>query len=804
MSLVFNEALIGAAGQGGAYQIEQSLRFDGSSYLTRTNSSAPSNQYKATFSVWVKVDGRKVDTDNYILQNGVSGTPYSNAALYYETNSGWYQFVISNNSNPSTRTGRDSIRDHSAWYHLVFTFDHTQSSSEAGMKLYVNGQQRNGSAFGGETAGGWSDAQNQPVSFLINGRTLGMGRSHQSSNAYFAGYMAEFHCVDGQVLTPSDFGEYDDNGVWRPIEYSGTYGNNGWYLKYDSSATNGIGHDHSGNGNNWTPTGFTTSGTGTDVMDDTPTNNFCTINPLAYAYVYYAANAPKNGNLEVIPRQSYSGNWTHGVGTFPLTSGKWYFEIENDGGTTNNYCGLYQVSDNTSWPWNQETSSYQYVYQSSNGYKRSSSSSTYGASWSSAGDIVGVAYDGDNGTLTFYKNGTSQGTAFTGLTGTYVPRVQSEDNSGAKLICNFGQRAFAYTPPTGFKALSTSNIPAPTIKDGSKYFNTVLWTGNGSSQSVTGVGFQPDFLWTKARNQTYWHRLHDAVRGRLISLYSNESNAEASQANSITSFDSDGFTLGSDGSHNGSGVTYVGWSWLAGNGTSSNTNGSITSTVSANPSAGFSIVTYTAENAVRTIGHGLGVAPKLIIVKNRDATQNWAVYHGSLGATKGLYLDLSAKQETNSGYWNNTEPTSTVFTVGTNTRTGGTTNNYVAYCFAEVEGYSKFGLYRGNGSTDGFVCYTGFKPAWVMVKTYAGGSEDSWYIWDNKSDPYNYAYHYLRADAASAQNTDTTNARIDMLANGFKIRQSSANINESGSDYVFIAFAENPFGGSGVTPATAR
>ena len=352
-----------------------------------------------------------------------------------------------------------------------------------------------------------------------------------------------------------------------------------------------------------------------------------------------------------------------------------------------------------------------------------------------------------------------------------------------------------------FKSLNTANLPAPDIKDGSKYFNTVIYTGaSPSDKAVTGVGFQPSFTWIKARTQAYSHALYDAVRGATKELHSDTNDQEDTDTNGLKSFDSDGFTVGSDGEVGDPTGTRVAWNWLAGGSGSSNTNGSITSTVSVSPSGGFSIVSYTAENAVRTVGHGLGVAPKFIIVKDREATSNWAVYHESMGNTKAIYLDVNLKNDTNSGYWNNTSPTSTVFTIGTNTRTGGSTNDYIAYCFAEVEGYSKMGSYTGNGSSDGPFIYTGFRPAFILFKNYAGGSEQSWTILDNTRDTYNAVQKTIYPDVNNAE--DGTVSNVDFCANGFKLRNAWQN--ESGSDHLYVAFAENPFGGDGVSPATAR
>ena len=764
-------------GAAAPYEIEQSLRFDGSAYLSRSLSTTANY----TMSVWVKF-AKESNTDG-IIGHRSSSSAYKQI---FKEGSG-YDSIGSDNTGSTYAYSNNKCRDFSGWYHIVASHGSSVSS-----KIYINGEEVSYRLQPGSSGGSTSSA------------TYYIGALWNAASP-FNGYMAEVQAVESTEL-PTAFGEYDDNGVWRPIAYSGSYGSSGYYLKFDPTATNGIGHDHSGNGNHFTASGFTTSGTGTDVMSDTPTNNFCTLNPL------FQASNLTNGNLQY---NRVSPN-VPDVGTIalPANQGKWYWEItlnSNNGDDSEWVFGVVK----TTLPRATLVGSYA-AYQHASNTRRKYGTLDSGPSWTLAiGDVLGIGIDMTNGDFRLYKNGTliSNWTASVDTDFDHYPFINGYW-SGDNATMNFGQRAFEYTPPTDHVALCTANLPAPTVKDGSQHFDTKLYTANNqSAQTITGLAFSPDLLWFKTRSRAEHHYLYDQVRGAGNRISSSQTIAEITGDNSLTAFTSDGFSLGADGAGivNYSTDSMVAWAWDAGGSGSSiaagsidGTNPTIASTVSANPTAGFSIVSYTAQNAVRTIGHGLGVVPGLIIVKNRDATQNWAVYHKSLGATKALYLDLDIKQDPGSGYWNNTEPTSTVFTVGTNTRTGGTTNKYVAYCFAEIEGYSKFSTYRGNGSTDGAYCYTGFKPAWVMVKTYAGGSQDSWYIWDNKSDPYNFSYHYLRADANSAQNTDTTNAQIDILSNGFKIRQSSANINENGSDYVFIAFAEHPFGGSGVSPATAR
>jgi len=772
------------------YEIEQSLRIAQGSYLYRTNSSG-GNVYTWTYSCWVKRGTFTQAIDAILAANQNYGNDWNSDSLQFHT--GNYGLSIYNVRNQSTRasgTTNAKYRDPSAWMHIVAVWDNTNSTAADKFRYYINGERATIS---------WNTTPTGDSSLINSTTPMRIG---QNASVNSEKYMAEVHFIDGTAVTnANDFGEYDDNGVWRPIEYTGSYGSNGYYLKFDPSATNGVGHDHSGNGNNWSLHNIVTSGTGTDVMSDTPTNNYCTLDPINVNNST-SALAPSNGNLDLT---AHFGRW----GTIAVTSGKWYWEVTLTGTNSeyNYYFGAQNVQGGTVEARMMcnggNTPDGNNISGNSNGTRTQPTGSR-----PSLPATIGVKLDMDNGDIEFVQGGVVNGkvTGITNWNGAVAPYISSNTTTFTykTATLNFGQRAFSNTIPTGYSALNTANLPAPDIADGSVHFNNVLWTGNGSSQSITGVGFQPDFLWAKARNQTYWHRLHDAVRGRLNSLYTNATNPASDQANSISSFDSDGFTVGSDGSHNGSGVTYVGWNWKANGSGSANNTGTINATVSANTTAGFSIVTWTGTGSNGTLAHGLNNAPNVIIVKNRSDYTSWPVYTDITGANNYLLLDQQSKQTAGSNRWNNTAPTSTVFSVGTSDQTNLLNNNYVGYCFQMIEGYSKLGTYKGNGSSNGPFAYTGFRPAWVMIKTYAGGSEDGWFIYDNQSDPYNLSYHYLRANTANSQNTDSTNASIDILSNGFKLRHSGANTNESNTDFLYIAFAENPFGGSGVSPACAR
>jgi hypothetical protein len=332
------------------------------------------------------------------------------------------------------------------------------------------------------------------------------------------------------------------------------------------------------------------------------------------------------------------------------------------------------------------------------------------------------------------------------------------------------------------------------------YFNTVLYTGNGSTQSITGVGFQPDWVWLKSRDTSgYNHGLSDIVRGVTKRLVTNSTGAESTQSGGTTSFDSDGFSLGTAIYANDLGDNYVAWNWLASNTTASNTQGDITSTVSANTTSGFSIVSYTGNGtAGATVGHGIDT-PKMIIVKNRSNTSNWTVGHDSLGWTKWIKLNSTDASLTNTVLWNDTAPTSSVFSLGTGSNVNTNTDNYIAYCFAEKKGFSKFGSYTGNGSADGPFIYTGFKPAMVIIKLSSGA--DNWTIYDSKRDGFNGDTHALFPNTSDVQTTDVD---IDLVSNGFKIVRASGRVNTSGGTHIYMAFASNPFVTSTGIPTTAR
>ena len=382
---------------------------------------------------------------------------------------------------------------------------------------------------------------------------------------------------------------------------------------------------------------------------------------------------------------------------------------------------------------------------------------------------------------------------FTGGSELLAPVVRT---MAATFNFNFGQRAFSYTVPTGYKSLCSANLPDPTILLPNKHFDTELYTGTGSTVTVNTLEFQPDLVWCKVRSKANRHALFDSVRGVTKRIHSNLTDAEVTDADTLTSFNSNGFTIGADAGDSGSnanGHTFVAWNWNAGGSTVTNNDGANASQVRANTTAGFSIVTYTGTGSTTTFGHGLGVAPQVVITKARSDTSSWAVLHtvGDPTAENRLLLNDNGAYSSYQGYklWNDTVPTSSVFTVREDAATNASSVTYVAYCFSEVSSFSKFGKYIGNGDNDGTFVYTGFKVKWLLIKR---TSAEHWILADTArnsvSGRKSPADSYL---LASANNAESTGIVYDMLSNGVKFKSNSQN--ESGSTYIYMAFAESPF-----------
>jgi hypothetical protein len=788
MAILNNSNAI-SSGAGG-YDINNSLRLrsSASAYLSRTPSSTGSRT-TFTYSAWVKTSVTQYNSTIFSAVN----TALSGACFIRVHGDGGVDFGQYNTGADFAINTVALCRDPAAWYHIVVAVDDTQATSSNRVKIYINGVQ--------QTLTGTYPTQNQVL--LVNDtKPHYVGKFSSVIDQYFDGYLAEVYFINGSQLTPSDFGETDTTtGSWKPKAYTGTYGTNGFYFKFSDiaqtvSSNVGLGKDFSGNANYFVTNNISvTAGTTYDAMIDSPTltsatvANYAVMNPLtAQGITVSEANLNINGN---------TGSNQRILGTIATgTSGKFYWEVT----TTNAFQAVVGVAIQSSNVYMEAVGDGNYYY---GGNTKINGSAGPTLSTYTNGDVIGVAFDSSTGKIYFSKNGTWQNSgdpaAGTGSVGTltggndWFAGSASQGTSTYNHKYNFGQRPFSYTPPTGFVRLNTFNLPDSTIKKGNTVMDATTYTGNGTGQSVVNTGtFKPDLVWVKSRSTADWHQLVDSRRGVGLTLATNSTAGDQSYPTSITAFNSNGFTVGADatGGWNINGTTIVGWQWQAGQGSSSsNTSGSITSTVSVNTTAGFSIVTYTSNNTGgATVGHGLGVKPSMIILKRRPSTSDWDSYHTSLGATKGIALNSTAAATTSINFWNNTEPTSTVFTLGAGVNPASTT--MLAYCWAEIAGFSKFGSYTGNGSTDGPFVYTGFRPRFILLKR--TNAVANWILYDTARATYNVVNNILLPDSASAELTNA-DYNVDIVSNGFKFRTTQGGINGSSDNIIYMAFAENPF-----------
>jgi hypothetical protein len=751
-----NDILAGASGTAAGYAIGQSARFnDGDSpELSRTYSiSSP-----WTFSAWVKRG--ELGSENLIL--GASG--------------GEIHFNSDDTLEAEGTSSSAVFRDPAGWYHI-----HVSDNG-----LYVNG--------------------------VSHGSVTTTSLSNQKLFDDFDGYVAEVHLQSG-TSAYTNFGETNDDGVWIPKSAS----SGDTYLTFADSSDFG---SNSGSGGDWTASGLTSA----DQVSDSPTLNFPVISPIDYQT---GSNVTiSDGNLTF--QNANSGSANDARATFAVSSGKWYWEVEADAlgqsGVGREFIGVVSPewrlgTGSAGSNFSQDSTGYAYntVGQKIN----NGSASSYGSSLS-AGDIVGVALDLDNGKIWWSVNGTFQASgdpaagtneAYSGLSGTFAPAFAVDYGvATSRLIANFGQTGgLTYTLPTGFSQINSITLPEPTIKDGSAYFQASLYTGNGTAigsggKSVTqdkNSTFQPDFVWIKERNGAADNALYDVVRGTTKDLASNNSNAETTETEGLTAFNAAGFTVGNLAKVNTSSDTYVAWQWLAANGTSSNTVGSITSTISENTTSGLSIVTYTGDgNDNATVGHGLGVTPKTVVIFPRSNGDNRQVSNWETGVTAFTEdLKINAAEAANSSSSRVKGGSSTTFTLGTDPNVNGSGNTYLAYVWNEVAGFSKFATYTSNGSTNGPFVYCGFRPAVVFIRCTENG--EYWHLYDSTRNTFNASNRYLFPSLGDAEGTSGRD--IDILSNGFKLRGTDGGINSaSNRKYIAMCFAENPFGGNGVAPATAR
>ena len=774
MSLLNNSNAISAS--GAEYTMTDSIRWRGanSAHLRRTYSTTPTDAKKLTLSLWMK-RGARLNYDQIFL-SGYNGSSADRSTLWL-TSANQMRFNFGGGSSTAAFITNQVFRDTSAWFHIVIAIDTTQGTSSNRVKLYINGEQV--TSFSSTSY----PAQNATHQFLYQNSLNWIG-TLTGANYQFDGYITEFHAVDGQALSPTSFGDYNsDTGVWQAKSYSGTHGNNGFYLDMSTSGSTVL--DQSSNSNDWTANNMDFTNTTSyayDKMTDVPTltdEDTCNYPTLNSATATSLGNVTNGG--QTFTWNTTSENGCHASMMIPK-SGKWYWEVyinnQQDG-----YVGISQplsTSDirigNKGW------------YLRRNGWfvKDGAQPSGSGTGWG-AGSTVRLLIDSDNNQIQTYVNNTANSVVnYDFTTNDYFAQLWMYN---ATMSINFGQRPFKYSIPSGYKKLNSFNLDDSAVPDGSKHFTPVIWNGNGSTQTISGLEFSPDWIWITGRNFSDYRQAFNTSSGVNKNLSLNQIVAEQS-GTSVTAFNSDGWTMGSWNNINGSGRTYSGEVWRASDSSPvSNTAGTITSSVSANTTAGFSMVTWTGNGAAgATIGHGLGTAPSVVITKGRSYSQNWAVYHSALGPTKWLQLNSTVAQLTETAIWNNTAPTSSVFTHGNSAAVNPNGGTNISFCFAEVEGFSKFGSYLGNGSANGAFVYTGFRPAVVITKS--ATESRHWTFVDTTRSPYNQTNETLEISSSNGENPYDD---LDILSNGFKARTTDPGANGNGQTILYMAFAENPF-----------
>ena len=836
-----------------SHTLDQSLRFNDndSASLTRTPGSA-SNQRTWTWSAWVK---RSTLGNNYFTMFSAKDSSLGNYLWIQFTSSADDQINIYNYpaSDSFELTTNPLFRDTNGWYHIVVAVDTTNGTAGNRVKLYVNGERVTSFATESYPAEDYQTAVNR-----ANLHSIG---SYDNGSYYFDGYMAEVHLLDGIANDPTTLGLGETkDGVWVPKAYSGSHGTNGFYLPFDDSSA--IGDDESANTNDFTANNLAA----TDVVLDSPTNNFATLNPL---YASASQAVLFEGNLKAATAGFSSAAYGYGaISTFDIPKDKKiYIEVEDTGAAGDNwFAGFATKTSIEAGPaGNTGGSGAITVYNRS--VKVNGTETDYGSSAGlgglsvaklAAGDILGCAIDGATGKVWFSRNGTyfkSPSTNDSGTTGN--PSAGSNEigtitggttddvffvlgggTSADNIFVNFGQDSvniasaasggggigtFEYAPPTDYLALCTSNMSDITIGPGqdeqaSDNFNTVIWTGNNANNRAIAVGFQPDFSWTQTRTQyANGSELFDSVRGAGKTLKTDSLAAEVTNKSSgyIGAFTSTGFTTADGSSSNssinyndGGGQSYVAWNWKGGGSASTNTDGSgIDSSVSANVDAGFSVLTYTGTgNTSHTIGHGLGKTPAFVMSKSRDTGSGggsyWFIKWNGQTSNNNLLLNFTDAQTniaTNyaGGGWSDFDSSNTTTIVPRIGYTGSSVDSvnksgedYVAWVWAEIEGYSAIGSFKGNGADDGPFVYTGFRPAWLWIKRLDAAND--WHIMDDVRNPTNPMDGLLFANLANNESSDAAYNR-DFVSNGFKIRGSEPYVNASGGTFVYMAFARSPF-----------
>ena len=713
-------------------------------YLSRTNDAGDRDTF--TISVWVKRCA--LGSVQYILDT------YDGSS----TNDGMIRFNTDNTM--SIRLGSPSsllyitnrtFEDTSKFYHIMLSVNTGESTAADRAKLYVDGDRI--TSFSTQTTSGSVNTQ-----FNYSSATFRIG-STTSGSYDFDGYLAEFNQVDGTALTPDTFGLTDTStGRWIPKALTGiTYGTNGFRLQFGTSSA--LGDDTSGNENDFSVTNLVAG----DQTTDSPTQNHATWNPHPNT-----GGTLSEGNLKLV---TASSGYSVKLATLKPKSGKYYAEFTigaENGGLLIGVQELATAPSSSSTTFPQGDGSF--AWRGSNGYVFNGGSSSVAGSTYTTGDVLALALDLDNQVLKFYKNNSLDNTI--GLTGKDVGIAVGDFGNAqyGTVTANFGQKSFTYTPPTGFVALQQDNLPE-------------------TSKGITG------FTWIKDRDNSMNHNSYDSSNGEFNRLVPNATSAILNTQGGVSKFLKGGIAVGDTANVNNSGASMVAWNWVANGGTTaSNSNGSITSTVQANTTAGFSIVQWTGDGGQSTVGHGLSNTPTIVIQKNLDSTSDWWFY---TTAIDGSYDYLKLNSSVAKSNFSATAPTSTVFTSH-----GWGTTSMIGYCFHEISGYSKFSSYTGNGNADGPFVYTGFRPAWIMIKN--AGATASWFMLDAARNTFNPVENWLVADDPQAEVVTSGDRKIDFLSNGFKIRATTTDFNGSSANMLYMAFAEHPFVGDGTSPVTAR
>ena len=848
------------------YNIDYSCRFNaGDPGYLQKNFSSGSPGTTWTWSCWIKRS--KLGATQQPFDCYIDGSNRHHLAFNADDTFNTY-LLYSGSTTVALRTTR-LYRDPSAWYHIVVVWDTTNVTSTERVRFYTNGVRDTVNIVESSAYPAQNDLS--PMTDDVQHAISVYSGNFSSSPSGW--YLAEMNFIDGTAVAPSSFAEADeDTNEWKAIRYGGSYGTAGFYLKFEDAAD--LGNDSSGNGNDWTVGNLVA----TDQMIDTPQNstggNFATWNPLCYAggYLQYS-----EGNLKITGGSAASSGNTPCTFTPPST-GKWYWELEcvttySDWpfiGTVDST--VYEVvatwSANDGRPGESESNGGWKIGSTGN-YETDGGGESAGGQAYVNGNIIQFALDHDNGALYYGVNNVwytptantavpTSGASRTGAVMTwtagarsFIPAIQQYDTSF--MTGNFGQDSsfagsktaqgnkdgnnngdFYYTPPAGYLALCSDNLPDPAIALPGEHFDTLLWTGDGTAgaKTISGLSFQPDFFFQGARagGGGGAHLTYDAVRGfgstKELTTDSDkiEGGENADEYGFVSDVTSDGVTYGQGSLGVSSGIVYynknnagyASWLWKAGGTPTADnvaspgntpTAGSVkingadlesglagttaAKRISANTTNGFSIVSYVGTGGTATVGHGLAVAPSLVAIKRLDTTGYWIVSSPS----------LQVNTYPNNMYWNDTahqqndqimggQPTSDVFQLRTSGTVNASSGEYVAYCWNEIKGYSNIGSYTGNGTTDNAFVYTGFRPAWLFVKKYSA-SGTGWYFWDNKRNTYNVMLDTFAINTSSAE--ELNNIEMDFVSNGFKVRSGGSAAGQSTQTFLYMAFAESPF-----------